>query len=69
MKKEHMEVLLEDINAKFDTVLENIIPDIRDIKAHIVVIEQTITDIKAENAAHKAWLWDHEGRIKVLETA
>jgi hypothetical protein len=69
MKPEYYGAILEDIQRKFDTVLEIIIPDIQSMKRAIIDIQADIADMKAQLATDRARLKDHEARITTLEAA
>ena len=67
MKNDYLIAMVEDIQSKFDFVLEVIVPDIREMKADIRIMKKDIEELKADSRAHNLWLNDHERRIKVLE--
>ncbi|HUD07182.1 MAG TPA: hypothetical protein VMR34_04820 [Candidatus Saccharimonadales bacterium] len=75
MKKDHLEVLLEDIDGKMQALAEGMSllqADSREIKksvAHISKIEDDIKAIKAAVTDHNRVLDDHGVRITSLEHA
>lgn len=74
MSNNHTDVILEDMNSKFDLVVELVTEmrkditgmatkdDIAELKADIKVIKAAVTD-----TSHQ--VQDHEQRITTLETA
>lgn len=72
--KDNLEVILEDMNGKFDLLLESNAQirqqlkhmatkeELAEVKADIKVIKAAVTD-------HSSQLSDHEGRITQLEAA
>lgn len=68
MKKDHMIILMEDLNSKFDFVLENIVPDVKDLKERVSNLQQDMSEVKDDISSTKVWLHDHEQRLVRLET-
>jgi len=75
MKDDHVTVIIEDMNSKFDAVIESvsglttdvkelkkIIPDVAELKDDVKVIRVAVTDQTKQ-------LNDHETRITSLEAA
>lgn len=75
MKDDYVAVLLEDMNSKFDAVIESVsglatdvkelkqlIPDVTELKSDVKVIKAAVTDQTTK-------LNDHETRITVIEAA
>ncbi len=73
--KDNLEVVLEDMNGKFDAIMEILIPmrdqvagmpsmkdDIREIKTDVKIIKAVLTE-------HSSQLNNHEARITHLEVA
>jgi hypothetical protein len=73
MKDDHVAVLLEDMNSKFDVVIESVsglasgvkelkqlIPDVTELKSDVKVIKAAVTDQTTQ-------LNDHENRITAIE--
>ncbi len=61
--------ILEDINGKFDFVIENIVPDIKDMKKNIAELKEDVGELKIDMKAVKAGVKNHEQRITTLEIA
>ncbi|MGH7866364.1 MAG: hypothetical protein ACREP9_01760 [Candidatus Dormibacteraceae bacterium] len=75
MKKDHLEVLLEDIDDKMQRLAEGVSliqDDMRVVKKDVSEIPEMKDDIKAIKAAvtdHSGELRDHKVRITALEQA
>ena len=74
MKDDHVSVVLEDMNGKFDAVIDSVsglasgvkelkslIPDVADLKGDVKVIRNAVIDQTSQ-------LNDHEDRLTNLET-
>ena len=74
MKDNHVAIILEDMNRKFDIVFE-MASNIGQMMQDIQVLKRDVAEIQKENAVFKAALkdtshqvYDHEVRITRLET-
>lgn len=76
-KKSYHDVVLEDINGKFDTLLEIVVPmqrDVATLKEDVAVLKEDVAELKSDVRTIKAALTvtstqvhDHERRITNLE--
>ena len=70
----YTDVLLEDINAKFDAIMEIVQPlvslpaDVREIKEDVSATKADLRIVKAAVTDQSHQLNDHERRILALET-
>lgn len=72
MSKNHTDVLLEDMNAKFDVMMEAIVQlrsDMKEMttKADFEEVKQDVKTIKAAVTDTNTQVQDHEHRITSLE--
>lgn len=67
MKKDHFEIVLEDINSKFDVLIENQDVVIK-TAAKVDGIEQDVREIKLDLTILKYAIKTHENDISHLKT-
>lgn len=69
----YTDVLLEDMNSKFDTILEIVTPlvqlpqQIRELREDIDEIKSDMMVIKVVAKDHSSWLKNHEVRLTKVE--
>lgn len=74
MKKDHFEVLLEDINAKLDGLSEGIsvLPtrsEFNELRDEVAEIKATLATVRDATVAHGQELHLHDARLSDLEGA
>lgn len=67
MKDNYVAMLLEDMNGKFDFILENIVPDVQTLKQDVRQLKTDMRAVKADIHVLKALYNDHQKRLGVLE--
>jgi prefoldin subunit 5 len=82
MKKDHLEVLIDDVNDKLERLTEGMsllqsdnreikktVADLPEIKADIKTIKAAVTDQSRKLRQHEHVIGDHENRLSGLEHA